>query len=126
MLDRALQSLRPDHLLVLHERRGSTTDGYILRLLYQLKGVVFQEQRIHMHCLNGSSLAVKQWCGEFPHVHFGFTSLDVGKEAREALRKIEPSRLFSGDRLSLLEGPEDQLWYSSLLGFCSSSGRSGP
>ncbi len=72
ILDRALQHLSANHVLVLHCRGPSSgqPDGFYMQLLFQLKGTVPVEQRIHLHCFNGSTEVVQRWLTEFPNTHF--------------------------------------------------------
>ncbi|XP_052771164.1 putative deoxyribonuclease TATDN2 [Mya arenaria] len=74
VLHRALEYLRPDHVLVLHNRPDKRNAGDdMLQLLFQLKGCIQTEQRIHLHCFSGSQYAVNQWSRHFPNTHFGLT-----------------------------------------------------
>ena len=97
LLDRALKQLRPEHVLVLHSRGPfqADTNFEMFQLLYQLKGVVPTEQRIHLHCFCGSLTTMEQWIAEFPNVHFGFTGMvgSFDEESRKALRQLDERRL---------------------------------
>ena len=56
VLDRVLEHLQPSHVLVLHasEMMSGIPGGTYLQLLYQLKGVVPWQQKIHLHCFGGN------------------------------------------------------------------------
>ncbi|XP_052794880.1 putative deoxyribonuclease TATDN2 [Mya arenaria] len=95
VLRRALEYLRPDHVLVLHNRPDKRNSGDdMLQLLFQLKGCIPTEQRIHLHCFSGSQYAVDQWSRHFPNTHFGYTTsfLSYGESAIQALRNMDESR----------------------------------
>ena len=96
VLDRALQLLSPNLVLVLHSRcQKDSSDNSAMQLLYQLKGVVPSEQKIHLHCFSGDQEAVDRWTHEFPNVHFGFTAMvrDFSGGNKEALKNLEDRRL---------------------------------
>ncbi|WAR27508.1 TATD2-like protein [Mya arenaria] len=95
VLHRALGYLRPDRVLVLHNRRNNRNAGDdMLQLLFQLKGCIPTEQRIHLHCFAGSQYAVDQWTSHFSNIHFGYTAafLNARENAIQALRNIDESR----------------------------------
>jgi len=97
VLDRALKSLRPEHVLVLHNRPPMCRpDGDMVQLLYQLKGVVPKEQKIHVHCFLGTPRMVELWLREFPNTHFGYCGdriLRASREEKEALRNLSEDRI---------------------------------
>ncbi|MCG8047547.1 MAG: TatD family hydrolase [Candidatus Thiodiazotropha endolucinida] len=97
ILDRVLKHLQPSHVLVLHARGmpGTQTGVGYYQLLYQLKGVVSSDQRIHLHCFEGSRELMEKWLGEFPNTRFGFTGLvkNFSAASREALRHVPEDKL---------------------------------
>ena len=96
VLDQALSLLRPDHVLILHGRpQMGFHDGSSAQMLYQLKGVVPRDQKIHLHCFSGDQAAVDLWVKEFPNTHFGYTALikDLPRESKVALRDLDGKRL---------------------------------
>ncbi|MEW8446284.1 MAG: TatD family hydrolase, partial [Candidatus Thiodiazotropha sp.] len=97
VLDRVLKQLQPSHVLVLHARGMAGTQsgvGYF-QLLFQLKGVVSSDQRIHLHCFEGSRDLVEKWLREFPNTRFGFTGLvkSFSLASKEALQYIPEDKL---------------------------------
>lgn len=97
VLDRVLKHLLPSHVLVLHARgmMGTQTGVGYFQLLFQLKGVVLPEQRIHLHCFEGSRELMERWLSEFPNTRFGFTGLvkHFNAASKEALRSIQEDKL---------------------------------
>ncbi|KAH3703675.1 hypothetical protein DPMN_078717 [Dreissena polymorpha] len=94
VLDKALGFLRPDQVLVLHNRRAQDKEGDdMLQLLYHLKGVIPREQKIHVHCFTGSIMAVELWIKEFPNVHFGLTKVARSEAERQAVCRIPDDKL---------------------------------
>ena len=97
ILDRAVQSLSPEHVLVLHNRAPlGRPDSEMVQILYQLKGVVPREQRIHLHCFLGTSETVDLWLREFPNTHFGYTGDRIDRataEEKEALKSLAADRI---------------------------------
>ena len=89
ILDRVLKHLQPSQVLVLHAR------GAYYQLLFQLKGTIPSEQRIHLHCFEGSQQLLADWIGEFPNTYFGFTGLvqHFNEAKKQALRSLPESRL---------------------------------
>ena len=96
VLDRVLKHLQPTQVLVLHARGDRDTIGLgYYQLLYQLKGVVRPEQKIHVHCFKGSHALVYVWLSEFPNTLFGFTGLvqHFSTASKEALRLLPEDKL---------------------------------
>ena len=93
-LDRAVRSLRPEHVLVLHCRpqRGAGLDLLMAQLMFQLKGVVPPQQRIHFHCFSGTTHSVKFWLSEFPNTMFGFVAPMVG-ENRVCVKELNDNQI---------------------------------
>ncbi|WAR21167.1 hypothetical protein MAR_015141 [Mya arenaria] len=89
VLHRALRYLRLDHVLV---GQSQCWDD-MLQLLFQLKGCIPTEQRIHLHCFSGSQYAVDQWSSHFPNIHFVYTTsfLNAGENAIQALQNKDES-----------------------------------
>ena len=77
VLDRFLEHLQPSHVRVLHARgmMSGQPGGTYLQLLYQLKGVVPREQKIHLHCFEGNLDTMNKLQRVFPNSHFKFTGL---------------------------------------------------
>ena len=71
VLDRVLEQPQPSHVLVLHTRgmMSGQPEGTYLQLLYQLKGMVPWEQKIHLHCFRGNLDTMIQWQRVFPNTH---------------------------------------------------------
>ena len=69
--------------------------GAYYQLLFQLKGTIPSEQRIHLHCFEGSQQLLADWIGEFPNTYFGFTGLvqHFNEAKKQALRSFPESRL---------------------------------
>ena len=88
-LDPVLKHLQPSQVLVLH------ASGAYYQLLFQLKGTITPEQRIHLHCFQGNQQLFADWIGEFPNTYFGFTGLvqHFNESKKQALRSIPESRL---------------------------------
>ena len=72
VLGDVLRHLSERHVLVLHCRGLQNKDS---SEAYQLRGSVPREQRIHLHCFNGTSRVVERWLEQFPRTMFGFTLL---------------------------------------------------
>ena len=62
-LDRVLKHLQPSQVLVLHAR------GAYYQLLFQLKGTIRPEQRIHLHCFEGNQVVCRLDRGVPQHIH---------------------------------------------------------
>ena len=96
VLDRVLEHLQHSHVLVLHARgmMSGQPGGTYLQLLYQLKGVVPQEQKIHLHCFEGNLDTMNQWQRVFPNTHFGFTGLvqHFNNDSKEALKQLQEKK----------------------------------
>ena len=95
VLDRVLKHLQPTQVLV-HARGDRETLGLgYYQLLFQLKGVVSSNQRIHVHCFEGDHALVETWLGEFPNTLFGFTGLvqHFNRASKEALRRLPEDKL---------------------------------
>lgn len=88
-LDRVLKKLQPSNVLVLHAREA------YYQLLFQLKGVIPPDQRIHLHCFEGDQQLMVDWLRQFPNTYFGFTGLvqHFSEAKKEALRAIPEDRL---------------------------------
>ena len=110
-LDRAVKSLRPEQVLVLHCRpqESVSADTILVQVLFQIKGVVPREQRIHLHCYFGSIHTVELWLAEFPNTLFGFVRVPARSGSnlqKECIAKIAEDRIlletdspyFSGNR----------------------------
>ena len=83
-LNRILKQLQPSMVLVLHART-------YYQVLYQLKGVVPREQKIHLHCFAGDAALIQDWLEEFPNTWFGFTGLvDSFSEGQKKVLKDLP------------------------------------
>ena len=97
VLDRVLEHLQPSHVLVLHARgmMSGQPEGTYIQLLYQLKGVVPLEQKIHLHCFGGNRDTMDQWQRVFPNTHFGFTGMvqHFSHDRKEALRQHQEEKL---------------------------------
>ena len=94
ILDKILQNIPEDKVLVLHNRsQDRNLDG--MQLLYQMKGVVPRGQFINLHCFSGSSLAVSEWIRHFPNIHFGFTPgiTQAPPAHQEAIRTMDSERI---------------------------------
>ena len=76
-------------VLVLHAR-----DAYY-QLLYQLKGVVRLEQKIHLHCFAGDAALIQDGLEEFPNTWFGFTALvdSFSEGQKKALKDLPDDKL---------------------------------
>lgn len=76
LLDKVLKHLQPSHVLVLHARanQGDQTGVGHIQLLFQLKGVVPPDQKIHLHCFEGTTDMINRWTEEFPNTYLA--SLD--------------------------------------------------
>ena len=100
VLDRVLENLQPSHVLLLHARgmMSGQPGGTYLQLLYQLKEVVQQEQKIHLHCFEGNLDTMNQWQQVFPNTHFGFTGLvqHFNNYSKEALKQLQEEKLLLG------------------------------
>ena len=97
VLDRVLEHLWPSYVLVLHARgmmSGQPVGSY-LQLLYQLKGVVPREQKIHLHCFGGNLDTMNQWQWVFPNTHNCFTGMvqHFSNDSKEALRQLQEEKL---------------------------------
>lgn len=88
-LDRVLKNLQPSNVLVLHAREAYH------QLLFQLKGVIPPDQRIHLHCFEGDQHLMVDWLRQFPNTYFEFTGLvqHFSEAKKEALRAIREDRL---------------------------------
>ena len=94
VLDMVLSNLPRDKVLVIHNR-GMTPTMDMPQLLYHMKGLVDNSQRIHVHCFNGSKEAVDLWIENFPNVMFGYTSMvsRLPPEMKDTVRTMEASRI---------------------------------
>jgi Tat protein secretion system quality control protein TatD with DNase activity len=68
------------HVLVLHCRGAKKTvqssSEACLNLLYLVQAALkSRDQKIHLHCYNGSKEVVKEWLRVFPNTYFGFTRM---------------------------------------------------
>ena len=97
VLDRVLEHLQPSHVLVLNARgmMSGQPEGTYIQLLYQLKGVVPREQKIHLYCFGGNRDTMDQWQRVFPNTHFGFTGMvqHFSHDSKEALRQLQEDKL---------------------------------
>ena len=95
VLDRVLEHLRPSHVQVLHARgmMPGQPGGTYLQLLYQLKGVVPREQKIHIQ--EGNLDTINQWQRVFPNTHIGFIGLvqHFNNDSKEALKQLHEEKL---------------------------------
>ena len=71
------------------------TRGAYYQLLFQLKGTITSEQRIHLYCFEGNQQLFADWIGEFPNTYFGFTGLvqHFNEAKKQAMRSIPESQL---------------------------------
>ncbi|XP_053374091.1 putative deoxyribonuclease TATDN2 [Mercenaria mercenaria] len=77
-LEKALDCLGPNHVLVLHCRSvGTESDEAWLTVLMILKAhqAVGRERLIHCHCFTGSRSLAERLSAEYPNTYFGFTSV---------------------------------------------------
>ena len=117
VFERALEHLKPAHVLVPHCRRRLADEGDdMLQLLYQLKASVPREQKIHLHYFSGSTLAVEKWCQAYPNAQFGYTTMGLGQAAKEALQTLEPGRLLLETDLPYFKPPPQSLELLDTLG----------
>ena len=117
VLERALEHLKPAHVLVPHCRRRLADEGDdMLQLLYQLKASVPREQKIHLHYFSGSTLAVEKWCQAYPNAQFGYTTMGLGQAAKEALQTLEPGRLLLETDLPYFKPPAAEFGTPGHLG----------
>lgn len=97
LLDKVLKHLQSSHVLVLHARaiQGDQTGVGYIQLLFQLKGVVPSNQKIHLHCFEGTTDIINRWIEEFPNTYFGFTGLvgSFNTTSKDALRSLSPDKL---------------------------------
>lgn len=96
-VERILNYLLPEHVLVLHCRSISKlADEAILSMLHLLTAhpSVNREQLIHLHCFTGSPAILQKWIGTFPNTYVGFTAISCGSgKYLETIRLVEQSRL---------------------------------
>ena len=95
-LDRVLEHIQRSHVLVLHAKgmMSGQPGGTYLQLLYQLKGVVSREQKIHLHCFKGNLDTMNQWKQLLPNTHFGFTVMvQHFNDSKEALKQLQEEKL---------------------------------
>jgi len=124
VLDRALTFLRPDDVLVIHNRAPDNDRSEpMLQLLYQLKGVVPRDQRIHVHCFHGGVETVKLWIETFPNAHFGYTPLvsSASQDAKTALRQMEDHRILLETDAPYFKTKEARFSTPAFLGVAAAS-----
>ncbi|XP_045202307.2 putative deoxyribonuclease TATDN2 [Mercenaria mercenaria] len=101
-LEKALDCLGPNHVLVLHCRSvGTESDEAWLTILMILKAhrSVGREHLIHCHCFTGSRSLAERWIAEYPSTYFGFTSVvskykEPGDHDRlDWIRHVDPGRI---------------------------------
>jgi Tat protein secretion system quality control protein TatD with DNase activity len=96
-VDRILNYLLPEHVLVLHCRSVSKmADEAILSMLHLLTAhpSVNRGQLTNLHCLSGSPAILQKWIGTFLNSYVGFTAISCGSgKYQETIRLVEPSRL---------------------------------
>ncbi|XP_053389453.1 3'-5' ssDNA/RNA exonuclease TatD-like [Mercenaria mercenaria] len=101
-LDRALQSLRPDQVLILHGRSSDDDpDEAWLTCLFKACPRVTREHLIHCHCFMGSKRLVQRWTSEFPNTYFGFTSIVSRFRNNKDTAKLDCIKWLSEHRLLL-------------------------
>ncbi|XP_053398107.1 putative deoxyribonuclease TATDN2 [Mercenaria mercenaria] len=103
-MERALSTLGPKHVLVLHSRSlndTQTPDESWFTILQILKNhpKVGRDRLVHCHCFTGTQALTLRWLQEFPNTYFGYTNL-VRKfsekddpEKLESIRRMEPGRM---------------------------------
>ncbi|XP_053406567.1 putative deoxyribonuclease TATDN2 [Mercenaria mercenaria] len=90
-------------VLVLHCRpgRGQVSSSSYFELCYRCKAALRPEQKIHLHCLNGTMEDVDLCVGYFPNTHFGYSLMvqraDFKADSRSTLRRTDSSRLLESD-----------------------------
>lgn len=95
----ALLKSRPHLVLVLHcrPREGESVTGAYFELFYRCKGLLRPDQRIHLHCFNGTMEDVSLWLGYFPNTYFGYslmvTRSNFRADSKQALGRIDASRI---------------------------------
>lgn len=117
----------PEWVLVLHCRpdRGESASAAYYHLFYQCKYEIPKEQKIHLHCFNGSMEDVDLWLGFFPNTYFGFTNMvahtDFEEESQHALKRIDSSRLLlETDAPYFSHGPTYECSSPAFLGMTAS------
>ncbi|KAH3722069.1 hypothetical protein DPMN_065019 [Dreissena polymorpha] len=123
-LDEALVLLkaRPRLVLVLHCRPGpreSFMSAYY-ELFYRCKGIHSPEQRIHLHCFNGSLEEVSLWLGYFPNTYFGYSLMvarrDFSESSKMSLRRIDGGRLLLESDAPYFPAAGEELSSPSFIG----------
>ncbi|XP_053376938.1 putative deoxyribonuclease TATDN2 [Mercenaria mercenaria] len=103
-IDRAVQSLRPDQVLILLGRSSNKDpDEAWLTFLFILKACpkVTRERLVHCRCFLGSKKLVQPWNREFPNTYFGFTSIVSKFRTNQDTTKTDCIKWLTENRLLL-------------------------
>jgi Tat protein secretion system quality control protein TatD with DNase activity len=108
-------------VLVLHCRgpmHQDPTATYTRLQALLVKARVPVQQRIHLHCFNGSRAVVDNWSLVFPGTKFGFTLLvrSFDDQQKDALRALEPSQILVETDAPYFTSPGYEVTTPALIG----------
>jgi Tat protein secretion system quality control protein TatD with DNase activity len=98
LLNRFVPYLRPDHVLIIYCQGINTCDSLeaYLSYMYQLTAEhVSPNQRMHVHCFNGTEEVANKWLELSPRTMFGFTAMagSFTRQQKNALASMEHTHI---------------------------------